>query len=75
MNFEYNPNYGDCARMPYLNSWAGRYKYFTPWEGTKNFFPLRLRRAGKKFVPSRGVKYFIPPLPTVEVRYMQFNVF
>ena len=33
--------------------------------------PLAPSARGKEFfIPSRGVRYFIPPLPTVEVRYI-----
>ena len=44
---EYEIMYGDCARMPYLNSRAGRYK-----------------------TPHPVGRHFIPPLPTVQVRYI-----
>ena len=51
--------------MPYLPNRVGRYKKPTPWV---KFFPLRLRRAGKNLYP--WGRYFIPPRPIGQVRYI-----
>ena len=69
--------------MPLLTSWVGRNKIPYPVgtilslmarEGTKSL-PLAPSAREKEICTfTRGVRYFIPPLPTVEVRYILINL-
>ena len=56
-----------------LTSTVGRggIKHLTPWVKVLKFLPLAPSARGKEIRTfTRGVRYFIPPLPTVEVRYI-----
>ena len=55
--------------VPYLNSWKGRYKIPHP-TGMYVFLPRAPKAQGEEIlVHSHGVRCFIPPRPTVEVRH------
>ena len=55
--------------VPYLTSWKGRYKIPYPTGGYV-FLPRAPKAQGEEIlVHSHGVRCFIPPRPTVEVRH------